>query len=156
MNVNSKILKWVMRLYPPMLFQRIWVIRFAKDFTSVEVKINRSLLNRNYNGTIFGGSIFSAADPFYAILFDQVFKRKGYKTIAWLKSAHISFLKPGTSDLYFKISISEDDIKEAEQILNDGGKFIKTYTMEIRTKENEVCAVVKNEVYLRNLNLRVS
>ncbi len=151
MNVSSGILKWAMRLYPPMLFQRIWVIRFAKDFTAVEVKINKSLFNRNYNGTIFGGSIFSAADPFYAILFDQIFKRKGYKTIAWLKSAQVYFLKPGKSDLYFKISISDDDIKEAERVLNEEGKFIKTYTMEIKNKDSEVCAVIKNEVYLRNL-----
>lgn len=151
MNVSSGILTWAMRLYPPMLFQRIWVIRFAKDFTGVEVKINKSLFNRNYNGSIFGGSIFSAADPFYAILFDQIFKRKGYKTIAWLKSAQVNYLKPGKSDLYFSIRISEDDIREAERALNEEGKFVKTYTMEIKNKDKEVCAVIKNEVYLRNL-----
>lgn len=151
MNVSSTVLKWAMRLYPPMLFQRIWVMRFAKDFTSVEVKVNKSLLNRNYNGTIFGGSIFSAADPFYAILFDQIFQRKGYKTIAWLKSAKINFLKPGKSDLYFKISLSDEDIREAEHLLNEGGKFVKTYLLEIKDKKGEVCAVVQNEIYLRNL-----
>lgn len=152
MNVNSNILKWVLRFYPPLLFQRIWVVGFGKDFTSVEVKIYRSLLNRNYNNTIFGGTIFCAADPFYAILFDQIFKRKGYKTIAWLKSAQITYLKPGKSTLYFKLEITETDINEAEEALNNTGKFIKTYPVTIRNKEGEICAVIQNEVYLRNLN----
>src|SRR5690606_39605827 len=91
MLLSENALKWVMRLYPPFFFQRIWVRRFEKGFTGVEVKINRSLLNRNYNGSIFGGTIFAAADPFFALLFDQRLQRKGFKTVLWLKSETIQY-----------------------------------------------------------------
>ena len=77
MKVSEKTLKWVMRFYPPFFFQRIWVQRFHPGFTGVDVKISKSLLNRNYNASIFGGTIFAAADPFYALLFDQLFRRRG-------------------------------------------------------------------------------
>jgi acyl-coenzyme A thioesterase PaaI-like protein len=151
MKVSANTLKWALRFYPPLFFQRIWVKSFAEDFRSVEVKINKSLLNTNYNRTIFGGTIFSASDPFYALLFDQIFRIKGFKTRVWLKSANIQYLKPGNQDLYFKIILSEDDILEAEQALKTIGKFVKSYPIQITNKNGEICALVNNEVYIRNL-----
>lgn len=141
-----------MRFYPPLFFQRIWVQRFHKDFKGVEVKIHHSFLNRNYNRSIFGGTIFSASDPFYAILFDQALQRRGIKSRVWLKSAEIEYLKPGRTALYFKINITDDDLNEAERILHDKGKFIKSFPIEIYDKNRVLCATVQNEVYIRKLH----
>lgn len=151
MVVSENLLKWALRLYPPLLFQRIWVKQFDSGFTGVHVKISKSFLNTNYNNSIFGGTIFSASDPFYALLFDQILKRKGFKVRIWLKSASIQYLKPGRTNLYFKIILSEQDIEEAEAALNSVGKFVKTFPLEILNSKGEVCASVQNEVYLRNL-----
>jgi hypothetical protein len=152
MVVSELALKWAMRFYPPLFFQRIWVKKFDKDFRGVEVKIFKSLINSNYNRSIFGGTIFSATDPFYAVLFDQVLQRRGYKVRVWLKSASINYLKPGRTNLYFKISISDEDIYEAEQALTTVGKFVKAYPMEITDVNGVLCASVLNEVYIRNLH----
>ncbi|MBC7757690.1 MAG: YiiD C-terminal domain-containing protein [Phormidesmis sp. FL-bin-119] len=151
MVVSENLLKWALRLYPPLLFQRIWVKQFDKGFTGVHVKISKSFLNTNYNNSIFGGTIFCASDPFYALLFDQILKRKGFKVRIWLKSSNIQYLKPGRTNLYFKITLSDQDIEEAETALNSVGKFVKTFPMEILNSTGEVCASVQNEVYLRNL-----
>ena len=115
------------------------------------MKISKSFLNTNYNNSIFGGTIFSASDPFYALLFDQVLKRKGFTVRVWLKSANIQYLKPGRTNLYFRISLSEQDIKEAEDALNTVGKFVKAFPLEILNSKGELCASVINEVYVRNL-----
>ena len=151
MNISPKMLKWAIRCYPPLLFQRIWVEYFGADFKSVKVKIKKSILNINYNRSIFGGTIFSAIDPFHAILFDQIFKQKGLKTRVWLKSAQIQYLKPGHGNLYFEIIITDEQIAEAETALLKLGKFVKTYKIEIYNAENVLCAVAQNEVYIRNL-----
>ena len=151
MQVSEKTLKWAMRFYPPLLFQRIWVKKFHKDFRGVEVKIFKSLFNKNYNNSIFGGTIFSASDPFYALLFDQILLRKGFKIRVWLKSAQISYLKPGRSNLYFKVSLTDQDIAEAEAALNTIGKFVKSFPIEITSEDGIICATVINEVYVRNL-----
>lgn len=151
MQVSEKTLKWAMRFYPPLLFQRIWVKKFHKDFRCVEVKIFKSLFNKNYNNSIFGGTIFSASDPFYALLFDQILLRKGFKIRVWLKSAQISYLKPGRSNLYFKVSLTDQDIAEAETALNTIGKFVKAFPIEITSEDGVICATVINEVYVRNL-----
>ncbi|MCF8453766.1 MAG: DUF4442 domain-containing protein [Pedobacter sp.] len=151
MIVSENMLKWAMRFYPPLFFQRIWVIKFDKGFTGVHVKISKSFLNVNYNRTIFGGTIFSASDPFFALLFDQILQRRGLKCRVWLRSAEIRYLKPGATNLYFTISLSDEQIKEAETILITEGKFVKAYPMNIFSSEGLLCATVINEVYIRNL-----
>jgi hypothetical protein len=151
MQFSENTLKWAMRFYPPLFFQRIWVKKFHKDFKGVEVKIAKSLVNSNYNNSIFGGTIFSASDPFYALLFDQVLIRRGFKIRVWLKSAQINYLKPGRTNLYFKIELTEEDIAEAETALKTAGKFVKAFPMEITGANGEICASVINEVYIRNL-----
>lgn len=151
MIVSERTLKWAMCFYPPLFFQRIWIKKFHKDFRGVDVKINKSLVNKNYNGSIYGGTIYGATDPFYAILFDQLLQRKGFKTRVWLKSASIQYLKPGHSHLYFTIKISDEMLDNAIRTLTEKGKFVKAFPMEVTNKEGDICATVINEVYIRNL-----
>lgn len=150
MIVSEKTLKWALCLYPPLLFQRIWIKKFHPGFKGVDVKIANSFLNRNYNGSIFGGTIYAATDPFYALLFDQLMQRRGFKVRVWLKSASIQYLKPGRTTLYFTIKITDEMIEEAEQVLKTEGKFVKAYPMELFDENGVLCATVMNEVYLRN------
>ena len=152
MKISEKALTWVMRLYPPLLFQRIWVRRFEPGFKGVEVVIVKSFMNKNYNKSIFGGTIFTATDPFYAILFDQVLQRRGLKCRVWLKNAQISYLKPGRTNLSFRIQLSETEIKEAEEILHTQGKYVKSFPIELYDTTGMLCATVQNEVYIRNLH----
>jgi len=152
MVVSESVLKWAMRIYPPLLFQRIWVVQFDKDFKGVEVKIKKSFLNKNYNNSIFGGTIFAAADPFYPLLFHQLFIKKGYRLRVWSKSSTIQYLKPGSTDLRFKIILGEAEITEAEDILKNTGKYMGHHPIDIYNKDGEICVSLINEVYVRNLD----
>ncbi len=141
-----------MRCYPSLLFQRIWVVEFEKGFRGVKVKINKSILNRNYNNSIFGGTLFSAADPFYPVLFHQLLSHKKYNIVAWTKSAQIQYLKPALTDLSFAIRISDEDVADCENELNIAGKYVKIHAIEMYDKNGQLCATVLNEIYVRNLN----
>ncbi|UIR54516.1 DUF4442 domain-containing protein [Sphingobacterium sp. SRCM116780] len=153
MLYTPKSLKWLLRFYPPFLFQRIWVQKIHPDFQKADVKIIKSLLNRNTNNSIFGGTIFAAVDPFYAILIDQRLQSHGFtKTVAWLKSASIEYKKPGLSSLKFSIKITDEDFQECMNTLKDRGRLIKTFSIEIVNEFNEICAIAKNEIYIRDLN----
>ncbi|MBC8052740.1 MAG: DUF4442 domain-containing protein [Sphingobacteriaceae bacterium] len=151
MLASEQVLKWAMRLYPPFLFQGIWTQKFEKSFMGVRVKICSSIFNRNYNASIFGGTIYSAADPFHVILFHQILKRKGYTIKLWSKHASIDFIKPGKCNLYFSIQLSEENIKEAIQKLDTEGKFIKTFPVQITDKDGIIYAMVHNEIYIKNI-----
>lgn len=157
MKLSPTGLKWVLRTYPPFLFQRIWVRKIYDDFKGAEVKICKSFLNINSNKTVFGGTIFSALDPMHPILLDQLFKQKGLrKTVAWLKSAKIDYLKPGTTDLTFQIVLDDKEIEEAFQTIMEKGKVIKTFTTEVFDKNGVKCAVCQNEIYIRDLKFDFS
>lgn len=151
MKISENSLKWLMRLYPPMLFQRIWVKKVHKDFRGIDIKINRSLFTSNLGNSIFGGTIFSATDPFYALLFGQIMQHKGFRITVWLKSAQIQYIKPGRTDLFYTITINEEMVADAEKALLTEGKFVKPYPIEIFDKHGELCATALNEVYIRNL-----
>ncbi len=152
MKISENGLKWLMCFYPPMLFQRIWVKKVHKGFRGIDVKINRSFFTSNLGNSIFGGTIFSATDPFYALLFGQIMQHKGYKITVWLKSAHIQYLKPGRTDLFFTLNITDAMVDEAEKALQTDGKFVKAYPIEIFDRKGELCASALNEVYIRDLN----
>ena len=157
MKLSPTSLKWVLRTYPPFVFQRIWVKKIYDNFRGAEVKIYKSFLNINSNKTVFGGTIFSALDPMHSILLDQLFKQKGLKkTVAWLKSAKIDYLKPGTTDLTYRIQLDEDEIDEAFAVIKENGKVIKTFTTEVFDMKGVKCAVCQNEIYIRDLTFDFS
>ena len=149
MKVSENILKWGMRLYPPLLLQRIWIQNIDDGFKGADVKINRSLITLNFGKAIFGGTIYTATDPFYAMLFGQILKHKGYHISIWLKGASIQFLRPGRTDLHYRISITDEMIDEVEEILNKKGVFVKSYSIEIYSKTGDLYAIAKNEIYIR-------
>lgn len=152
MKISENSLKWLMRLYPPMFFQRIWVKKIDKDFRGIDVKINRSLFTTNLGSATFGGTIFAATDPFYALLIGQIMQHKGFKITVWLKSAEIQYLKPARKDLHYSIKIDDEMIKEVELAITNEGKFVKTYPIEIFDTLGDLCVTAQNEVYIRNLN----
>jgi len=153
MVVSENTLKWIMRLYPPLLFQRIWVTGFDEGFKGVKVKINKSLFNKNYNGSIFGGTIFAAADPFYPVLFNQILNPKGDQRLKiWSKSSKIDFLKPALTNLFFEIKLTVTDIEQAIETLTIVGKYERVFPVDIYNEDGEVCASIMNEVYVRDLD----
>jgi len=152
MLVSEGVLKWAMRLYPPLFFQRIVVVGFEDGFRAVEVKVKKSFFNKNPNKSIFGGTIFSAADPFYPMLFYQVLVHKGYNVKAWSHSLAIRFRKPAKTDLHFKINITDENIKDCELALNTVGRYRITLPIEIYDKTGLLCVSVLSKTYIRNLN----
>jgi acyl-coenzyme A thioesterase PaaI-like protein len=141
--------KLALNLYPPFLFGRTRVVRIGRDFRSCTVRVKPSFLTRNLQGSIFGGTIFSAADPFHALLYWQVFAHRGLRVQAWLKSARIEYRRPASSDLTFEFALSEEDIEEAQAALDRDGRFAKIFRTEAIDRGGQVCSVIHTEVYLR-------
>ena len=143
-------IKFVLNIFPPLLFNRIVLKEIAKDFMEMKVVLRRALFNMNFHKTIFGGSIFSACDPYFPTMYYHIFSNKGRKLIIWLKSAEIQYLKPADSTLKLHFKITEDEIQLAEKILNEKGKYEVWHTVEAINKKGVVCAKAKMQVYLRD------
>lgn len=153
MHLSAKGLKWLMRFYPPLLINRIWVITISDDFTYARVKIAKSFLNSNFNKSIFGGTIYSAGDPFFALLVWGIFNKKNYKVKVWLKSATIQFLKPAHTDLFIEFKITPQEVIKAEKDLLENGKYIQSFTIDVNDVRGIICAQMNTEVYARNIGV---
>ncbi len=64
------------------------IIEVSEDLFNIKVKIPIGYKNKNYVGSIFGGSLFSATDPIFMI---QLMNILGNDYVVWDKSANIKF-----------------------------------------------------------------
>ena len=152
MQVPRFLLKTVLNLFPPLLFNRIVLKEISDDFMQMRVVLRRTLFNMNFHKTIFGGSIFSACDPYFPTMYYHIFANKNRKLIIWLKSAEIQYLHPADSTLKLHFEITETDVEKVEKTLDEIGKTEIWHTVEAINKKRVVCAKASMLVYLRDDN----
>jgi len=143
-------LKLTLNIFPPLFFNRIYLKNISPDYKQMNVVLKKSFTNINYYKSIFGGSIFSACDPFFPIMYYHIFRKK--KLIVWTKSAEIQYLSPAKSTLTLNFKISENNIEEIRSAIKKYGKCeIKNRVTAIDKKKN-ACAEAEITVYLRDPN----
>tara|TARA_Y100000739_G_scaffold222335_1_gene223761 strand:+ start:189 stop:668 length:480 start_codon:yes stop_codon:yes gene_type:complete len=150
MQTPKFVIKFVLNIFPPLLFNRIVLKEISDDFLEMKVVLKKALFNVNFHKTIFGGSIFSACDPYFPTMYYHIFAKKRRKLIIWLKSAEIQYLKPADSTLRLHFKITKENIELAEKTLNEKGKFEIWHTVKALNKEGVVCVKARMQVYLRD------
>ena len=83
-KLSAGTLRLLMNLWPPFIGAGIHVEHLAPDYLEARVRMRLGLLNRNYMGTHFGGSLFAMTDPFFALL---VMHRLGRDYVVWDKAS---------------------------------------------------------------------
>ncbi len=151
MNLDSPFrFKTGFNLYPPLFFNRTSCIKVSKDFLEADVRLRFSLMNRNFNGSTFGGSIFMASDPYYPFMYRAALSHRNINAQAWLKKAEIAYLKPAYSDLIYQFKLTLEDMDSAEIALKENGRFENWNIVEATDKEGNVCARVRLLSYLKS------
>ena len=123
------------------------IIYVSDDLLHIKVKIPFSIKNRNYVGSIFGGSLFSATDPIYMIQLMNILKDD---YIVWDKDATIKYKRPVKENVYAEFFFSQDEIKEIKVRVADKGEFNLTKTIHITNTKNVVFAEVSKTIYIAN------
>jgi acyl-coenzyme A thioesterase PaaI-like protein len=141
--------KFFMNVYPPLFFGRTRITKVSKDFGTVEVVAKRSFLNKNWAGTIFGGTIFSAADPFHAMMYRIILnKRHNIDVRVWLKHADITYKRPADTNLYYSFVVTDEDAIKAKEAVLENGRYFITHKVEACNKKGEVCAIINLTTYI--------
>jgi acyl-coenzyme A thioesterase PaaI-like protein len=149
MKLNRHLARFLMNFYPMMVANRIVIKSVSTDYRKVSVKLRKSIWNRNLQGSIFGGSIFSAADPFIALMYWQSLKHRGISSEAWLKSASIRYKKPASTSLYIDFELSEEDILSVSNDIITNGRAERRHSFVMRTKQGDICVEIDTTVVLR-------
>jgi hypothetical protein len=147
MRLPPELLRILTNFYPAYLFSRTVVKSVSPDWREIVVVIKKSLWNRNYVGTIFGGTLYAAADPFLMIMLIKILGIEDY--IIWDKGAEIDFRKPGRSNITFRFRITDADLRRIRSGLKKHSKIVPEFLVEGIDEEGDVCISVKKHIYIR-------
>lgn len=134
-----------MNLYPMYMGTGGKILRISGDWQEVKVRLRRSLWTYNYVGTIFGGSYFSASDPFYMLM---LIHNLGKGFIVWDKSASIRFKKPGRTTLYAEFIITPAILTKIQQQIVSSGEIDYVFVVHWKDKTGKVYVEIERTVYI--------
>jgi len=143
---SPAVLRWLMNLWSPFRGAGVKVREISPDFRRVVVELRLKLLNRNYVGTHFGGSLFAMADPFFMIM---MIRNLGGDYIVWDKAGAIRFIKPGTGTITADFELTQSMVDEAIAKTAGGAKFEPTYAIDLKDGEGRVVATVEKTLHIR-------
>jgi acyl-coenzyme A thioesterase PaaI-like protein len=138
--------RWGFNLFPAWRGTGACVTYIAADWREVRVRLPLSWRTRNYVGTIFGGSLYGAADPMYMIMLIHVL---GPAYTVWDKAATIRFRKPGRSTLHARFLLDDAEIESIRRRLEAEPSIDRVYSVELVDANGVVHASVEKTIYIR-------
>ena len=145
-EVGANGMRRLLNLWPPFCGAGIRVREIAPDFRSATVELRMRLLNRNFVGTHFGGSLFAMTDPFFMIMMMKIL---GPEYLVWDKQGTVRFLKPAKGTVVARFRIPEERIAEAKAATEGGEKHEPKFVVEIVDAEGVTVADVEKTLYIR-------
>ena len=139
-------LRLLMNLWPTFIGAGIHVERLAPDYREAVVRMRLGLLNRNYMGTHFGGSLFAMTDPFFALL---VMHNLGRDYVVWDKASSIDYKLPGRGTVRASFRITPEQVEDILQATAGGQKYEPTFAVDVVNRHGEVVATVEKTIYVR-------
>ena len=113
----TRVTRWGFNLAPVYRGTGGRVMRISADWRDIRIRLPLSLRTRNYVGTIYGGSMYAAVDPFYMIM---LIRNLGKGYTVWDKAATIRFRKPGKTTLYARFTLDEAELDAIRAALDHG------------------------------------
>jgi len=121
------------------------LIHVSDDLHHVRIKIPFSYKNRNYAGSIFGGSMLSATDPIYMIQFIQIL---GDDYVIWDKSASIKYKRPAKESIYADFIVTPEEVKQIKADVATHNEVDFTKTLHLINEEKTIFAEVEKTLYI--------
>ncbi len=144
-SLKSWWFRTLMNWYPMYFGTGGTIIFWAADSTEVHLRLRLNLWTYNYVGTIFGGNIFSASDPFYMLM---LFRSLGPSFVVWDKSASIKFKKPARATLFAKLEVTCLVLEDIKTRVKEHGHTTYDFLIQWVDKAGEVHAEIQRHCYI--------
>jgi len=136
----------LLNLWPPFRGAGIRVRDIAPDFRTATVELRAKLLNKNYVGSHFGGSLYAMTDPFFMIM---MMKNLGREYIVWDKAGTVRYLKPARGTVVARFKLEEEAVRKVLEATANGEKYEPSFKVEIVDAEGVTVADVEKTLYIR-------
>ena len=144
-SLRSRLLRWKFNFFPALRGTGARVTYISEDYREVRVKLPLNWRTRNYVGTIYGGSLYGAVDPFYMVM---LIRNLGPDYVVWDKAATIRFLKPGRSTLYARFALDEAELDAIKSALVNQRSVDRSYSIDLTDVAGAVYASVEKVIYI--------
>jgi len=145
-SLRTKFMRWGLNLFPAFRRTGGRASYFSDDMKHARVEVPLNWKTRNYVGSIFGGSMYGAVDPFYMLMF---IKLLGPDYIVWDKAAVIRFKRPGRTTLTAEFHIDDGELDFIRTELEQKEKIDRVYMVELRDRDDTLCATVEKTIHFR-------
>lgn len=150
-SLKTKLLRWRFNFFPALRGTGARITYIADDFREVRVEVPLNWRTRNYVGTIYGGSMYGAVDPFYMVM---LIRNLGPDYVVWDKAATIRFKKPGRGTLFARFLLTEEELDAIKAALQDQRAVERTYQIELTDAAGTVHATVEKLIHIARKNAR--
>jgi len=146
LKLGANGMRRLFNLWPPFRGMGVKVVELDPDYRHATVQLRMRLLNRNYVGTHFGGSLFAMADPWFMIL---MMHRLGEEYVVWDKAGSVRFLKPARGTVTARFEMPEERVAEARERTADGQKHEPVFTAALVDEQGVTVAEVEKTLHIR-------
>jgi len=147
---QDKLFKYAFNLSPMYRRSTGRIVHVSADLLHVALKLPISYKNRNYVGTMFGGSMASATDPIFMVQLSNIL---GNNYVVWDKATTILFKRPGKTTLYADFDFSEEEITDIKSRIDTEKEIVivKKVFLLNKDKTSIVCEIDKT-LYISDKN----
>ena len=122
------------------------IIHVSKDLKDIHIRLKYSYKNKNYVGSIFGGSLFSSVDPFPMVQLINIIDRD---FVIWDKAAQIRFRRPAYEHLYAHFNYTEEELENIrKRVMEEKEIEIIKSTQLTNKKGDTVFCVIDKTLYI--------
>ncbi|WP_299112140.1 DUF4442 domain-containing protein [uncultured Winogradskyella sp.] len=123
------------------------IIEVSDDLHYVKIRLKLNWKNRNYAGSIFGGSMLAATDPIYMIQLIQIL---GEDYVVWDKAVEARYKKPARSTTYGEFIFTKEDIEAIKQNVAEHHETDIIKTMSLIDEKQNIIATFNKTLYIAN------
>ena len=151
-SFRTRLMRWRFNLHPAYRRSGARITYVDASLREVRVHLPLCRATRNLNGTIYGGSIYSAVDPIHAVMLVQLLGPRDY--VAWTKAAHVRFLRQARTDLNARITLTGEEVLSVHDEVERTGKVERRYPLELTDAHGHVCAACEITVHIHARSAR--
>jgi acyl-coenzyme A thioesterase PaaI-like protein len=121
------------------------ITHVKSDWTEIRLRLKLGWRTTNYVGTIFGGSIYGALDPWFMVM---LIRQIGDDYVVWDKSARVTFKRPGTETLYAVFELPSAEVAELSAYVDEHNSTERTYSVDLKDQDGRVYATVDKVIFI--------
>jgi hypothetical protein len=121
------------------------LIEVSDDLHYVKIRLKLNWKNRNYAGSMFGGSMLSATDPIYMIQLIQIL---GNDYVVWDKAVTAKYKRPGKGTIYGEFAFTPEEIEDIKLQVKTKQQVDLEKTMQLVNAKAEIIAEFSKTIYV--------